>query len=210
MTEPTSDTDPWLTITEAAEQLGVHPTTLRRWADQGEIPVMLTPGGHRRFATADLVRFADSRRRVRALAGLEQVWAEKALSHTRQEIISRPGSHWMEPFDESGREQKRQLGRRMLGLMLQYVSRAEGGEHLLEEAKAIGREHAESALQHGMPLTAALEATMFFRDALVETALQLPESIPIQPKANLPLLRRINQLLNAVQLAIVETYEAVE
>ena len=39
----------WLTLSEAAEQLGVHPTTLRRWADNGDIPVSVTPGGHRRF-----------------------------------------------------------------------------------------------------------------------------------------------------------------
>ena len=50
MTDSTPETERWLTLSQAAQELGVHLTTLRRWADNGDIPVMLTPGGHRRFA----------------------------------------------------------------------------------------------------------------------------------------------------------------
>ena len=49
----------WLSLKQAAERLGIHPITLRRWADNGELPTLLTPGGHRRFAVADLDRFAE-------------------------------------------------------------------------------------------------------------------------------------------------------
>lgn len=42
-------------ITEAAELLGVHIETVRRWADKGLIPVVRLPSGHRRFRRADLV-----------------------------------------------------------------------------------------------------------------------------------------------------------
>ena len=45
---------PQLTTTEAAELLGVHPDTLRGWADEGKIPVWRTPGGQRRFQRSDL------------------------------------------------------------------------------------------------------------------------------------------------------------
>ena len=38
-----------LTLGEAAERLGVHENTMRKWADQGIIPVVRRPGGHRRF-----------------------------------------------------------------------------------------------------------------------------------------------------------------
>lgn len=38
----------------AAELLNVHPDTLRRWADEGRVPVFRTPGGERRFRRADL------------------------------------------------------------------------------------------------------------------------------------------------------------
>ena len=45
-----------LSLTEAASLLGVHPATLRRWADQGDILVMVTPGGHRRFPRSEIDR----------------------------------------------------------------------------------------------------------------------------------------------------------
>ncbi|MBF8286101.1 MAG: DNA binding domain protein, excisionase family [Anaerolineales bacterium] len=70
----------WVSIKEAAQWLGVHPTTLRRWVDAGEIPVMLTPGGHRRFSVSDIERFAEERRRLRTVSGLERIWAEQALT----------------------------------------------------------------------------------------------------------------------------------
>ena len=46
----------WLTLSQAARFLDVHPTTLRRWANNGDLPAMVTPGGHRRFAAIDLAR----------------------------------------------------------------------------------------------------------------------------------------------------------
>lgn len=41
--------DDVITLPEAARLLGVGPTTLKRWSDQGRIPHTRTPGGHRRF-----------------------------------------------------------------------------------------------------------------------------------------------------------------
>lgn len=43
-----------LRLSEAAAVLGVHPDTLRRWADSGKVPSARTPGGERRFNRADL------------------------------------------------------------------------------------------------------------------------------------------------------------
>lgn len=39
-----------LTITQAAAALGVHANTLRRWADDGKIPVTRLPSGYRRWS----------------------------------------------------------------------------------------------------------------------------------------------------------------
>ena len=71
------ETEQWLSLSQAAEMLGVHSTTLRRWADNGKITFMLTPGGHRRFALSDLNQFAAGRRQAQLPSSLEQLWAEK-------------------------------------------------------------------------------------------------------------------------------------
>src|SRR2546423_12710096 len=109
----------WLGLGRAARLLGVHPITLRRWADAGEIAVMLTPGGHRRFALADLQRFAAERKQLRVTSGLEQSWAEQALQHTRREMAGRRTEPWLAAFGDADRQHSRELGRRLMGGMLQ-------------------------------------------------------------------------------------------
>ena len=46
---------------EAANFLGVHPITLRRWAEAGLIQSWRVAGGWRRFKVADLARLRDGR-----------------------------------------------------------------------------------------------------------------------------------------------------
>ncbi|WP_420629348.1 MerR family transcriptional regulator [Candidatus Leptofilum sp.] len=201
------ETEQWLSLSQAADLLGVHSTTLRRWADGGQISFMLTPGGHRRFALSDLNQFAAGRRQVQLPSSLEQLWAEKALTQTRQEISAHKGEGWLTQFDDKVREQHRLLGRRLMGLTLQYISDPESNGVLLKEAKGIGLEYGRLAIQANLPLTEALETTLRFRDMLVDTAFQLPSTATIKPEANLRLMRRINELLNVVQLAIAQIYE---
>ena len=45
-----------LTVSEAAQRLGVHPNTLRSWADKGIVAHIKLPSGYRRFATAEIER----------------------------------------------------------------------------------------------------------------------------------------------------------
>ncbi len=208
MNEDKEQLTEWLSLSEAAKRLNVHVTTLRRWSDAGEIPVMMTPGGHRRFAASDLDHFAYERRRLKTIGGLEKVWVEQALSKTRTEIVSLDQAGRLSKFGEKDREHKRLMGRRLMGVMLQYISLREGGEDLVNEARAIGHEHAQQGLQSGMPLTEAMQIVLFFRDTLIDVALQLPQVAHVHPDANSHLMRRMNTLLNAVELAIAEIYES--
>ncbi len=43
-----------LTTTQAAQLIGVSPSTITRWATQGRIPFDLGPGGERLFRLEDL------------------------------------------------------------------------------------------------------------------------------------------------------------
>ena len=49
-------------ISEAAEYLGVSAASLRKWSDQGLVPVYRMPGGQRRYSQADLEDFLASMR----------------------------------------------------------------------------------------------------------------------------------------------------
>lgn len=46
-----------LTVTEAAKTIGVSPSSLRRWTDEGRLVAIRLPGGGRRYERAELERF---------------------------------------------------------------------------------------------------------------------------------------------------------
>jgi excisionase family DNA binding protein len=212
--------DTLLSLSEAARRLGVHASTLRRWADDGSIRVTTTPGGHRRFSAAEVNRVAGgsvaaapTQKDVETLPGavegsLEGVGLEaQALSKARKQI-QHHDAKWLD-LTEAEKEEKRMLGRRLVGLMMQYVAAEEGeGDHFLMEAKAIGRIHARSAMHEGLELSETLKATLFFRDNIVESAVMLPESLQEQPEAKARLYRRINAFMNEIQLTIADVYQA--
>jgi hypothetical protein len=168
---------------------------------------MLTPGGHRRFSLADVERFAHNRHGVRRTSGIEQVWADQALTVARQEIVAHQNVPWLTQLDEAARARNRLMGRQLMALTLQYISNGED-EQFLTEARRMGLAYGRYCRELNMPLTDALHASIFFRDTMIETALQLPENVRIRPEANVRLVRRINTLLNTVHLAIAEVYDA--
>jgi excisionase family DNA binding protein len=51
-----------LNIGQAAEYLGVSAASLRKWSNDGLLPVYRTPGGQRRYALEDLDEFMRSMR----------------------------------------------------------------------------------------------------------------------------------------------------
>jgi excisionase family DNA binding protein len=201
-----SHPEQWLSISKAAAYLRVHPATLRRWSDAREIPCTITPGGHRRFALSDLQRFAEQHRSTAPQSSaLPSIWAKQALMRARQALPAPESAGWLAALDSTMRERHRAIGRRLMGLTLQYIS-TEDGAHLLDEARAIGHDYAELSKLAGIPLQDALQAALYFRDRLLEASFELAETAPIQASDNIRLVKRINALLNVVQLAVAEVY----
>jgi excisionase family DNA binding protein len=52
-----------MTSGEAARFLGVSARTVTRWADKGQLPYIVTLGGHRRFARSVIEEIRVSRKR---------------------------------------------------------------------------------------------------------------------------------------------------
>jgi excisionase family DNA binding protein len=194
----------WLSLQGAADKLGVHTSTLRRWAEEGVVAHTVTAGGHRRFDVHELEQFLAQRSRGAAIdvAG-SGAWANVALAQTRQEVVSQSDAQWLRTLDDAARERHRLLGRRLMGLTLQFVSSELAAERaLLDEARAIGVAYAELSRSEGVPLRAALEAALFFRDRLLEASWEQPVGA-----SDRRLDRRINMLLNVVQLGMADGYE---
>lgn len=204
--EPTSNDTQWLTLTEAADALRVHPTTLRRWADSGQIPVFLTPGGHRRFAMSDVKDIAARRHSVRRVGPVERIWAEQALKQARMKLAEQEQSRWMKIQDDRGRDRHRNMGQQLMGLILDFLTSEEEDESLVRRAREFGRHYGRASRELRLPLTEALQAAMFFRDTLTTTAVQLPENIRIPTGSQVRLVNRIGRIVNEVQLGVADAY----
>lgn len=57
----TTATDDLLWPGEAAAMLGVNRQTLQRWAREGRVPVVVSPGGRRRYRRDDLAQMLRSK-----------------------------------------------------------------------------------------------------------------------------------------------------
>jgi excisionase family DNA binding protein len=225
----------WLTLSQAADALGVHPTTLRRWADNGDIPAYLTPGGHRRFRSADIQarigappaaaaqpapqqaeQAPDSSPQPPALPhhahahSTGRAWADFALVKTRDRLFNEPEPGWLTAFEEDERDEKRELGRRLMALLMQHISAPADDHSLLIEARSIATRYAQHCVRAGLSAAESLEATTFFRDTMTEVALQMPHVAQFDSDAHVRLLRKLNQIFNVVQVSVVEYFTSAD
>ena len=210
-----SGTEELLSVSAAAELLGVHVVTVRRWTDDGKLPEVRTPGGHRRIPRAAIDRLLGEEGESRGgsalpLAGglTDQAWAEHALVHTRFEVRSHPDTVWNQVLSDGDRAENRENGRRLMGLLLQHVAGGGDEDARWEEVRRIARRYARQMRTRGLSQSEALRATLFFRDALTESTAYYPHLQDPSPTEQVALVRKVNAFMNEVQVAIAESYEA--
>lgn len=201
----------WLGLSQAAAFLGIHPRTLRLWADRGEVPSHRTPGGHRRFHRADLEALLAAERHQQAQSGLQLI-VHSALGRARMEA-SEGGlaqASWYRQFDEPARELHRLMGRRLLGALLRYLSSPADREALLAEARTHGRSYGEFSRRQGLALDDAVRAFLFFRDTLADSVIEMTESAaslnPRSARTWGDTFRQVNTFTNEVLLALIQAY----
>jgi excisionase family DNA binding protein len=184
--------------------MGVHPATLRTWADRGRIASQRTAGGHRRFSRADLHAWLEARRSSESGA---QVLAQNALGRLRLEMdgVDAP---WLARFDESTRRAHRELGRRLMQAATQAASAGEMTGAVRAAAEGIGREYAALSRRGSLTLVEAVQAFLFFRDTIIGSLVQLAGALePVAATSWLSVHHRLSAFLNEVLLALVRSYE---
>jgi excisionase family DNA binding protein len=207
-TNTMSDQQQWLTLKDASEFLGVHFTTLRGWADSGEIRVFRTPGGHRRFSLADLRRFLEERA-SQALVKSETALVEAAVGLARRELESLPQDpgNWNYPLrDEAANDSRRHRGRQLFTLAIAFVMKPNQRPRLLEEGRKLGYEYGREARQSNVGLAATGRAVRFFRSQLIE-AVRSEEQSGGMDADDVRIQWLIDQFLDEVLYAVLDGYE---
>ena len=200
--------DSLLSVRAAADLLGVHVDTVRRWTSDGRLPETRTPGGHRRIARSDVEALLTGTGGAPTTASLpdagapaDQAWARHALVHARYELESQPSSAWRTALTDGDRQRSRENGRRLLGLLLQHVAGTIEPGALWPEVDRLTKVYAGQMRDAGMPYVSALKAALFFRDVLSESTAFYPGNADAAA-----LTRKVNAFTNAVQLSIAEAY----
>jgi len=204
--EPTTKTR-WLTLKEASEFLGVHFTTLRGWADRGEIPVFRTPGGHRRFSYDDLRRFLAERAQTLP-ASNGSALVEAAVGRVRAELQRADASvqRWHQPVDIAIDQVRRERGRTLFALAISFVMKPQQRASLLESGRELGRQYGEEAAHNGITLAETGRAVQFFRNQLIDTVRSSETERPDIDDVRVE--RLLDHFLDEVLYAVLDGYEA--
>ena len=202
----------WLSINEACQILGVDQSTLRRWSDAGKIPVFRTPGGHRRYAEADLRAILgegphpQERPRVS-----RQALTDRSLSAYEEEYLRAARERgWFQAYSHANQEEYRRLGRRLVDLAVRYAATSHAASDrpsLLDEGKQIGEHYGRACANAGLSDAETVEAFLYFRFPVVRAVMGLIEEEELAAKRASRLFVEIGHFMDQVLIATVHAHE---
>ena len=187
----------WLSLAEAAVLLGVHPSTLRRWSDEDRLPSIRTSGGHRRFDRMVIEQFIITQ-------GSEPTEAQPAAPLV---IVEDETAPWRTVFKGQTLEDVRGLGQRLLGLLMQFLTRQTEDERFLAESRRVGQIYGQESAQSGLAMLDTVEAFLYFRSHFTQMTIQLPAFPRAGDDDEMRRLHtRIDKFMNEVLLGVIEGY----
>ncbi|MEE8353727.1 MAG: helix-turn-helix domain-containing protein [Dehalococcoidales bacterium] len=194
--------EPLVTISQASRLLGVSDATLRQWTDEGRLKAFITPGGHRRYAKADLRKLTSSQQRPLGVKDLVASLKSTAEAHREIGRASFAGTSWYGRLDAVSQEQLADQGRRLLRLIERYIQEPAKREETVELARKVGHENGTTLAGLGLALTESVEAFMLHREPIIKATTQLA-------KQKAPLNRRFVEATVLVHHVIDEALVAL-
>ena len=148
------------------------PNTLRRWADRGQIPSFVTPGGHRRFPLSAIMSFVPSHRTQRpalAAIGASSEQMLRAYRRARPTARAHEGAGWLESLSDVDRVRFRERGMQLVGNLLSYLDAGRDREATsLAAAEAHAHDYGSEAARVGASLSETVEGFLRFRKPFVD------------------------------------------
>jgi excisionase family DNA binding protein len=199
----------WLSLSAAAELLGVHPSTVRLWSDKGLLPVHRTKGGHRRYKRHEVMLWAQTSREVRIVQPEDMM--QSAVRNVRVQITEGKleAEPWYQKLDDDARMQYRQSARSLFQGLMNYL--ASTNEDAATEAFAVGYEYASRARRYNLSYVDATRAFLFFRNVLLESVMK------VYSEANIPsgkaweeMLGKMHTFTDQILISLLDTFQALE
>jgi len=202
----------WLTLGEASRILGVDPDTLRRWADNGKVDVLKTPGGHRRFLRASIEGMLPRPRRPvgRSLSAMGEPPDRIAAEFLKRVRSDMAEQDWHQHFDEASLRWFRERGMRMSDLLIGYldaVGRPRRDDRLAQAA-SLGHEYGVEAKRRGLSLGEAAQVFLFFRARFLAEIANVARRRALDAEQAASLFAEADRALDTVILALIDAHRA--
>ena len=203
-------TDEWLTLSNAAKLLGVHPSTVRLWSDKGALPVHKTEGGHRRYKRGELLLWAQSNSKSREETVEPEGMMNEVVKNVRMQISEGrlQEESWYQKLDEDARVQYRMSARSLFQGLMTYITT--NGRDAASEAYAIGYEYASRARRYNLSYVDASKAFLFFRETLVASVIKVYTEANVPSRKATEVYAKMHTFTDDILISLLETYSKLE
>jgi excisionase family DNA binding protein len=198
----------WVSLRDAAAILGVHPATVRNWADRGDLASRRTPGGHRRFRREELEQWASASQNpppaeVRML--VQSALGRMRLHISEGQMRDMP---WARQMDENTRMAMRQRGIQLMEALQAFLADSPEDAAALGRVQNLGRDYATFLMGQGLSLKEIMQGFLVFSDFVHEAALNIVEMVNLRaPHEWISLLRRVRRFNNELLLSMCARYQ---
>lgn len=174
------------------------------------MPSYRTPGGHRRFSSADIRAFLRQRHNRKPDASTSNA-VDHALGLVRKELQdhSLSLSGWFRQANNipstRDRTRQREFGQDLLRTVVAFVEGPERRDALLDQGRATAREYGRNLAETGLSSANAARATIYFRQVVLKTVLSLDNRTNTNDLDASQFLR-VSAFLDEILLAILDAY----
>jgi len=200
-------TDEWLSLSDAAKVLGVHPSTVRLWSDKGVLPTHKTQGGHRRYKRSEISLWKETSRRSGEVD--PESMMNEVIKNVRMQISEGrlQAESWYQKLDEDARAQYRLSGRSLFHGLMNYV--ATNGADASSEAYAIGYEYASRAHRYSLSYVDAARAFLFFRNTLIESVIKVYSEANVPSGQTAEMFHKMHTFTDEILISLLQTYQSL-
>ena len=203
-----SERGEWLSLSDAAKLLGVHPSTVRLWSDKGVLPVHRTQGGHRRYRRSEVVLWSQTSNKSREIE--PESMMQEVVKNVRMQISEGrlQVEPWYKKLDDDARAQYRLSARSLFQGLMTYVGTK--GEEAESEAYAIGYEYASRARRYNLSYVDAAKAFLFFRDTLIESVIKVYGEAKVPANQAADMYTKMHRFTDDILISLLQTYQKLE
>ncbi|HMU92095.1 MAG TPA: helix-turn-helix domain-containing protein [Anaerolineales bacterium] len=200
-------TDEWLSLSDAAKILGVHPGTVRLWSDKGLLPTHKTQGGHRRYRRSEISLWAESNHRSNAIE--PEGMMNEVVKNVRLQISEGrlQAESWYQKLDDDARTQYRMSARSLFHGLMNYV--ATHGAEAESESYAIGYEYASRAHRYSLNYVDAAKAFLFFRNTLIESVIKVYGEANVPSGQTAEMFQKMHVFTDEILISLLQTYQSL-